>query len=84
MADVADRINDQLIRLGYSEYSGNRPGFLACPDDAQGRIVVMTHPTRAFDVAAYHAEPLLAALEHLPSGADWTTMAQTLARLMID
>jgi hypothetical protein len=75
---LTDRINDQLIRLGYSTFSGDRHGFEACPD-GNPAIVVMGHHTQRFDVMAYHAEALLAALKEQTEGIEWPAMQAVLA-----
>lgn len=81
MATIADAINDQLIRLGYSTFSGDAHGFEAFPG-SNPAIIVMGHPTRRFDIAAYNAQGLLTALEQLPDGTDWNTMRAALSAQM--
>lgn len=79
MNAVADAINDQLIRLGHSEYCGSEHPLLAAPDTAG---IVMTHPRKQFEVALYDGPRLLAVLQAV-SEADWATMERILDQAMI-
>ena len=59
---LVGQINDELIRLGYSSFTGNNPGWLAAEE---GAGIVMAHPTKPYDVALYDGARLLAALRAL-------------------
>ena len=56
---IVGQINDLLIRLGYSAFSGTYPGWLA---EEEGAGIVMGHPTQRFQVALYDGPRLVAAL----------------------